>query len=138
MGDIRLRWDPFIRRQHLLDGAVAPAKGIRTLTVHRLGFRMISEYVSYQHPTNVGMKMIQGPWFFSRLGGGWRFSAVEGHPNQTLAVWRYNFSCRPSWLAPIAERIGTIILQRDIDRRIAGYLRGCTDPVVLEAAEPGS
>ena len=132
-GDIRLRWDPFIRRQHFLDGVTAPAKGVRTLTVHRLGFRMISEYVSYQHPTNVGMKMVAGPWFFSRLGGGWRFSPVEGHPDQTLAVWRYNFSCRPRWLAPIAERIGALILQRDIDRRIAGYRRGCADPVVLEA-----
>ena len=47
IGETRLRWDPFIRRQHLLDGAARPGKGVRTCTVHRLGFRMISEYVSY-------------------------------------------------------------------------------------------
>ena len=136
-GETRLRWDPFIRRQRLLDGATVPAKGVRTLTVHRLGFRMVSEYVSYNPPSNVGMKMLTGSWFFEKLGGGWRFSPVEGAPWSALAVWRYNFSCRPAWLAPLAERIGSVVLQRDIDRRIAGFARGCADPAVLAAiAQP--
>jgi hypothetical protein len=83
------------------------------------------------------MKMTRGSWFFERLGGGWRFSPAEdesgdGRP-ATLAVWRYNFACRPRWLAPLAERIGGAILQRDIDRRIRGFARGCEDPVVLAA-----
>lgn len=133
-GKTRMRWDPFIRSQKLLDGATVPAKGVRTLTVHRLGFRMVSEYVSYNPPTNVGMKMLTGSWFFERLGGGWRFSPVPDSPESTLAVWRYNFACKPKWLAPLAERIGAIILQRDIDKRIAGFARGCADPVVVDAA----
>ncbi|MFG6475242.1 SRPBCC family protein [Microbacterium sp. P06] len=132
-GDARLRWDPFIRRQHLLGGASVPAKGVRTFTVQRFGLRMESEYVSYNPPSNVGMKMTKGSWFFERLGGGWRFSAVPGEENQTLAIWRYNFSCKPKWLAPLAERIGAVILQRDIDRRIRGFARGCEDPMVLAA-----
>lgn len=132
-GDIRLRWDPFIRRQRYLDGATAAAKGVKTLTIHRLGLRMVSEYVSFNPPTNVGMKMLTGPWFFSRLGGGWRFDAVDDDPGSTIAVWKYNFACRPAWLAPIAERIGGWMLQRDIDRRIAGFARGCADRVVLAA-----
>ena len=119
---------------HIRDGATVPAKGVRTLTVHRLGFRMVSEYVSYNPPTNVGMKMLTGSWFFERLGGGWRFSPVPESPESTRAVWRYNFACKPKWLAPLAERIGAIILQRDIDKRIAGFSRGCADPVVVEAA----
>ena len=131
-GEARLRWDPFIRRQRFVDGATAPGTGVRTLTVHRLGFRMISEYVSYRPPSNVGMKMVTGPWFFAKLGGGWRFS--DAGDGRTLAVWRYNFGCRPRWLAPIAERIGALVLRRDIDRRIQGFARGCADPVVLEAA----
>ena len=136
-GQTRLRWDPFIRRQRLLDGAIVPAKGVRTLTVHRLGFRMVSEYVSYNPPSNVGMKMLTGSWFFEKLGGGWRFSPVEGDEGSALAVWRYNFSCRPAWLAPLAERIGSIVLQRDIDQRIAGFARGCSDPLVIAAvAQP--
>lgn len=132
-GDVRKRWDPFIRSQRFLDGAAEPAKGVRTLTVHRAGFRMVSEYVSYQPPTNVGMRMVEGSWFFAKMGGGWRFTPVEGHPDRTLAVWRYNFGCRPRWLAPLADRIGSVVLRREIKRRIAHYARGCSDPVVLAA-----
>lgn len=133
-GEVRKRWDPFIRRQHLI-GAERPAKGVRTYTVQRFGLAMESEYVSYNPPSNVGMRMTKGSWFFARMGGGWRFRPVDGDPSRTLAVWRYNFTCRPAWLAPLAERIGAAILQRDIDRRIAGFARGCEDPVVLAEAE---
>ena len=131
-GGTRLRWDPFIRRQHFLDGASSPGKGVRTLTRHRSGLRMVSEYVSYRPPTSVGMKMVEGPWFFAVLAAGWRFAPLPD--GGTRATWRYSFTCRPSWLAPLAERIGRVILQRDIERRIAGFARGCADPAVLAAA----
>ena len=99
-GEIRLRWDRFIRRQGFQGGAT------------------------------VGMKMITGPWFFEKMGGGWRF---EPDGAGTRAVWRYNFTCRPAWLAPIAEWIGVRVLQREIDRRVAGFAAGCADPIVLAA-----
>lgn len=130
-GEVRLRWDPFIRRQRFLDGATVPAKGVRTLTLHRSGLRMVSEYVSYKLPTNVGMKMVEGPWFFAVMAGGWRVAPLPD--GGTRAVWRYSFTCRPAWLAPVAERIGRVVLQRDVDRRIAGFARGCADPQVLAA-----
>ena len=131
-GAVRLRWDPFIDEQHFLDGAVTPAKGVRTRTRHRSRLTMVSEYVSFNPPTNVGMKMIEGPWFFASFATGWRFAPEPG--GRCRATWRYSFSCRPAWLAPLAERIGAIVLKRDIDRRIAGFARGCADPVVVAAA----
>ncbi|NNH71106.1 SRPBCC family protein [Nocardia uniformis] len=132
-GEVRYRWDPFIREQHFTDGVTRPGKGVRTFTRSRHGFTMISEYVSYQPPTNAGMKMIEGPWFFEMLAGGWRF-VPAGEPGHTLATWRYNFRCRPAWLRPIADRIGIRVLGYDIRRRIAGFAAGCADPVVLDAA----
>jgi hypothetical protein len=132
-GESRMLWDTFIRRQRFLDGATTPATGVRTLTVHRLGFRMVSEYVSYRPPTSVGMKMLTGSWFFERLAGGWRFDPDRADPARTIATWKYNFACRPRWLAPVAEWIGRRVLQRDIDRRIAGFAQGCSDPRVLAA-----
>ncbi|MGV0634557.1 SRPBCC family protein [Mycolicibacillus trivialis] len=130
-GETRLRWDPFISKQWFVDGATAPAKGVRTHTRHWSGLTMISEYVSFNPPTNVGIKVIKGPWFFSTFGSGWRFNpAGDGG---TVATWRYSFTCRPAWLAPLAERIGRWWLGRDIDKRIAGFARGCADPVVLAA-----
>ena len=136
-GDIRLRWDPFIRRQRFLDGALRPDKGVRTLTIHRLGFRMVSEYVSFRPPSNVGMRMTEGSWFFERLAGGWRFDERVSETGEvsTHAIWRYNFTCRPKLIAPVAERIGAIVLGRDIRKRIDGFARGCADPVVLAAAQ---
>lgn len=130
-GAVRLRWDPFIRQQRFLDSATAPDKGVRTLTRHRSGLSMISTYVSYNPPRNVGMAMERGPWFFAKLAGGWRFEPED--TDRTRARWRYNFSCRPRWLAPLAERIGTVVLGRDIERRISGFARGCADEVVLGA-----
>lgn len=130
-GETRLRWDPFIKHQRFLDGAAEPGKGVRTLTRHRSGLRMVSEYVSFRPPSHTGIRMVSGPWFFSVFAAGWRFAPTpEG---ATQATWRYNFRCRPGWLASVLERIGTRVLGRDIERRIAGFARGCADPEVLAA-----
>lgn len=136
-GEIRRQWDPFIRRQYLID-AVRSAKGVRTFTRTRLGPAMISEYAAFRPPTTVGITMISGPWFFARFGGGWRFTpesrdGVAG----TRTVWRYTFSIRPSWLAPLGDRIGMWLLGREIRARIAAFARACVDPVVLDAVRAG-
>lgn len=129
-GNIRLRWDPFIRQQGFLDVATLPGKDVRTLTKARIGLSMISRYVSYQPPTNVGMTMEKGPWFFDQFGAGWRFKP-EG--DGTRAIWKYTFSVRPRWLRFIAEPIGSWMLGREIRARIAAFARACEDPFVLDA-----
>lgn len=127
-GSFRLRWDPFISSQGFLDGALHPGKGVRTRTRSRMGLVMVSEYVSYAPPRNVGMTMVSGPWFFENFGGGWRFTADDGG---TKAVWKYTFSCRPAALAPVMERIGTWLLGREIERRIGAFARACEDEALL-------
>lgn len=127
-GEFRLRWDPFIASQRFLDGAVSAGKGVRTRTRSRLGLLMVSQYVSYAPPRNVGMTMVQGPWFFSTFGGGWRFTEADGG---TLAVWKYTFSCRPAFLRPLAERLGSWLLGREIERRIGAFARACEDPALV-------
>ena len=134
-GAIRLRWDPFIRHQHLMDGAERPGKGVRTLTRSRHGFSMVSRYVSYVPGRNVGMTMESGPWFFAVFGGGWRFTPSG---DKTLAVWKYNFSVRPQLLQPIAHPLGRWLLGRDIRRRIEAFAKACQDPVVLRAVSGSS
>ncbi|GAB3853006.1 hypothetical protein GCM10028801_04910 [Nocardioides maradonensis] len=136
-GELRLRWDPFIRSQQLLD-ADAPGKGVRVLTRARVGPRMVSQYVAYRPPTSVGMTMLEGPWFFASFGGGWRFTAeTRDGVAGTRAVWKYTFRTRPRWLSPVADRIGTWLLGREIRARIAAWARACEDPVVLAAVTPG-
>lgn len=129
-GATRLRWDPFIKSQHLMDGAARPGKGVRTFTRSRHGLSMVSRYVSYVPGSNVGMTMESGPWFFSVFGGGWRFTAYEG---RTRAVWKYNFTVRPRLLQPLGHPLGSWLLGRDILRRIEAFAAACEDPVVLAA-----
>ncbi len=129
-GELRLSWDPFIRRQYFLDGATAPGKGVRTRTVARLGPAMTSEYVSYRPPTSVGMTMVDGPWFFERFGGGWRF---EPRPGGTRAVWKYTFTVRPAWLRGVADPFGRWLLGREIRRRIDAFAAACADREILAA-----
>jgi hypothetical protein len=131
-GEVRLRWDPFIHAQRHLDGATEAAKGVRTETRSRHRLRMVSEYVSFSPPDRVGMRMVEGPWFFERFGGGWLFEPLDD--GRTRATWRYTFTIRPSWLAPLADPIGRWVLGRDIRRRIAAFADGCRDEVVLAAA----
>lgn len=130
-GAQRLRWDRFIRSERLLDGAVQQGRGVRTWTRHRWGTSMISECVSFHPPTHTGMRMVKGPWFFARFAGGWRFNPAPR--GGTEAIWRYNFSCRPAWLAPAAEWIGKRVLQREIEARLAGFAAGCADESLVAA-----
>jgi len=127
-GTFRLKWDPFISAQGFLDAADGAGKGVRTRTRSRLGLVMVSEYVSYAPPRNVGMTMVSGPWFFENFGGGWRFTADDGG---TRAVWKYTFSCRPAVLRPLMERIGTWLPGREIERRIEAFARACEDEALV-------
>ncbi|SEQ59483.1 SRPBCC family protein [Microlunatus flavus] len=137
-GAVRLRWDPFIREQHLLD-ADAPGKDVRTLTRSSVGpgrgLRMVSRYVSYRPPTSVGMTMEEGPWFFASFGGGWRFEAqTRAGVAGTLATWKYTYAVRPRLLRGVAEPLGQRLLGREIRARIEAFRTACGDPVVLAAA----
>ncbi|NYE95654.1 hypothetical protein FHU41_001904 [Psychromicrobium silvestre] len=127
-GEFRLRWDPFIHSQRFEAGALAAGKGVRTRTRSRLGLLMMSEYVSYAPPKNVGMTMVKGPWFFEQFGGGWRFAE---HDDGTRAVWKYTFSCRPGWLRWLAHPLGSWLLGREIERRIGAFAAACENPEIL-------
>jgi ribosome-associated toxin RatA of RatAB toxin-antitoxin module len=131
-GELRYRWDPFVREQRLLDGATAAAKGVRTWTRSRHRLTMVSEYVTFRPPTHVGMRMVSGPWFFRTFSGGWNF-APAGDGTSTEATWRYNFTVRPAWLAPVADRIGGWILGHDIRRRLDAFAAACADPAIVAA-----
>lgn len=140
-GEIRYRWDPFVYKQRLLDGADRAGKGVRTWTRSRHRLVMVSEYVTFRPPHHVGMRMVQGPWFFKSFSGGWNFSPASAEGDQggeggTVATWRYNFTSRPRWLAPIADRVGVWLLGRDIRRRLDAFARACADPDILAALAP--
>jgi hypothetical protein len=131
-GELRYRWDPFVREQRLLDGATAAGKGVRTWTRSRHRLTMVSEYVTFRPPGHVGMRMVRGPWFVRSFSGGWNVTPVDAGA-ATEATWRYHFTIRPVWLAPVADRLGVWLLGRDIRRRLAAFAGACADRDVVAA-----
>ena len=132
-GELRYRWDPFVHHQELLNGELRAGAGVQTLTRSKHRLTMVTEYQSFRPPAHVGMKMVRGPWFFQSFSGGWNFAATT--PTETAVIWRYNFVVKPKWLRPIADRIGTYLLQRDIDRRLAAFAKACTDASIIDQVE---
>jgi hypothetical protein len=129
-GDLRYRWDPFVKEQRLLDGAQAAAAGVRTWTRSRHRLEMVSQYVAFRPPRHVGMRMLSGPWFFESFSGGWNFLPTDGG---TEVTWRYNFTIRPRWLGPVANPIGVWLLGGDIRKRLAAFAQACEDPDIVSA-----
>jgi Polyketide cyclase / dehydrase and lipid transport len=133
-GELRYRWDPFVHHQELLKGAVRAGTGVQTLTRSKHRLTMVSEYQSFRPPTHVGMKMVRGPWFFQSFSGGWNFSATT--PTETAVVWRSNFVVKPAFLRPNSHRLGIKLLQHDIDRRLAAFVKACDDQSIMREIEP--
>lgn len=96
---------------------------------------MVSEYVTFRPPDHVGMRMVSGPWFFESFSGGWHFR--ERTDGSTEARWRYNFTCRPRWIRPIAHRLGRRLLGRDIERRLEAFRLACQDPSIVSEVRGG-
>lgn len=132
-GEVRFAWDPFVKDQHLLHGATRPDKGVQTFTKSKHGLKMVTEYTSFNPPKQVGMKLVKGPPFFVSFGGGWSFVSVDD--NNTRATWRYTFKVKPAVLAPIADRIGEVLLGRDIEARLKRFAEGCLDPDLVARAK---
>lgn len=113
---LRLRWDPFLREQRFRHGADRPAVGVRVWVKARNGLTMEVEYVTFQAPEYVAMKMLHGPSFFERFAGSWRFK-VSG-PTETTVTFRYAFSTRYPLIRPLLDAIIKGVFLRDIRARL--------------------
>jgi hypothetical protein len=74
-GELRYRWDPFVREQRLLDGAGAAGKGVRTWTRSRHRLTMVSEYVTYRPRDRRGTRRLTCA--FGPVGVGLRCGSRE-------------------------------------------------------------
>src|SRR4029079_8486839 len=57
----RLDWDPFLKDARLVNGAQAAGIGVRAWCVAKSGLGMETEYVSFNPPKTVAVKMTKGP-----------------------------------------------------------------------------
>lgn len=120
--DLRLRWDPFLRSLQLLDGAPEPAVGARTRVHARNGLRMTVEFVVFDRPRTVAVRMVRPSTFFREFAGSWRFRPLAD--DRTAATFRYTFRARPRALAWLIEPIARRVLLRDVRARLRGLKHG--------------
>lgn len=121
---LRHEWDPFTGEMAFQDGATETRPGTRVAFKSRHGLRMEVVFVTVQPPKVVAMKMLQGPWFFTRFAGSWNFRERDG---STEVTFRYAFHTRPSSLAWILVPI----FAREIRARLAGMRRAAESTDIL-------
>jgi Polyketide cyclase / dehydrase and lipid transport len=127
----RLDWDVFLRSATLLDDAKEAAVGVRALCVDRNGAAMETEYITFNPPRAVAIKMTRGPWFLASFAGSWRFEEIA--PGRTRVGFCYSLVARPRWLSWLMNPILARVFARDTRRRLhalkeAVEHRGPLDP----------
>lgn len=126
---VRLEWDPFLSELRFLDGATAPAPGVRVWVRARNGLSMTVEYVTVNSPERVAINLVRGPVFFESFAGTWIFQpAGEG---RTRVVFRYGFRTRWRWLRPVLDRAVSAVFRRDIAARVRALKRAAEDTDLL-------
>jgi len=121
----RLTWDPFLREAVLLQGASAPAVGVRAWCVARFGIGMETEYVSFNPPRVVAVKMTRGPRLLESFAGTWEFDPMgEG---KTKVTFRYHLRARPRFLAWLLEPLARFWFARETRLRVLALQRKLKD-----------
>lgn len=88
----RLKWDTFLKKADLIEGATKADKGIKAYCVAKNGIGMVTEYVTYNRPRVTAIKMTNGPFMFKSFLGFWTFKETPN--NKTEVIFLYSFSLR--------------------------------------------
>ena len=88
----RLRWDTFLKRAELMDGATRAGKGVNVYCVAKNGLGMVTTYVSFSPPKATAIKMTRGPWMFRAFAGSWTFKEITA--DQTEVIFLYSCGLR--------------------------------------------
>lgn len=88
----RLKWDTFLKRADLIDGALTAEKGVKAYCVAKNGLGMVTEYVTFNRPRVTAIKMTEGPFIFKSFLGSWTFKEISA--DSTEVIFLYSFTLR--------------------------------------------
>jgi ribosome-associated toxin RatA of RatAB toxin-antitoxin module len=88
--DRRLSWDTFLMQADLVDGATAPAKGVKAWCVAKNGLGMETEYITFNPPKATAVKMTKGPFLFKKFLGSWNFKEVNEYTTEVIFLYSYD------------------------------------------------
>lgn len=120
----RLEWDPFLREARVLDGADRAGLGVKVRCTARngfAGFSMDTVYVSFERPRVAAVKMMSGPLILQSFAASLGQAEIE--PGITRVTYRFNFSTRPRWLRPVADRLAAALFLRETRQRLVALKR---------------
>jgi hypothetical protein len=117
----RLDWDPFLKEARLVGGALEAGVGARAWCVATSGLGMETEYVSFNPPKTVAVKMTKGPAILSSFAGSWRFQELS--PGYTRVIFRYHLTAAPRWLSFLLDPIMRLVFTHDVAKRLASLKR---------------
>lgn len=112
----RLKWDTFLKRADLIDGATVADKGVKSYCVAKNGLGMVTEYVTFNRPKVTAIKMTKGPFMFKSFLGSWTFKELA--KSKTEVIFLYSFSLRFPFnilKSFIKKNLQTNVKQRLID-----------------------
>lgn len=119
----RLAWDPFLREARLID-ATASGIGVRAWCVDQRGRGMETEYVSFDRPRRVAVRMTKGPWIFRKFAGAWIYEAVED--GITRVTFKYHVEARLG-LGRLGDAVLARVFAREMDDRLRALARAVAD-----------
>jgi ribosome-associated toxin RatA of RatAB toxin-antitoxin module len=126
--DRRLKWDPFLREARLLD-ATAAGLCVRAWCVDQRGRGMETEYVSFDRPHRVAVKMTRGPWIFRKFAGAWIYEPVE--EGLTRVTFKYHVEARVRF-GRLGDAVLTRVFAREMDARLGALARAVeADPTLV-------
>jgi|GEM_PF-4030346 len=105
----RKTWDPFIARLKHRDELSVP---IHLRTMVRL--KMKCEYLKYDKPKCVKIKMVEGPGFLKEFIGTWRFIYLDAERTAVIYTYAYELDPGRAWMKTIVEGY----FQWDMKRRL--------------------
>lgn len=88
----RLKWDGFLKRAELIEGATVAGKGAKAYCVAKNGLGMVTEYITFNRPKVTAVKMTKGPFMFKSFLGSWTFRAID--KNNTEITFLYSYQLR--------------------------------------------
>ena len=112
----RLKWDTFLKKADLIDGATKAHKGVKAYCVAKNGIGMVTEYVTFNRPKVTAIKMTKGPFMFKSFLASWTFKKLSS--DKTEVVFLYSFLLRfPFSIATnfIKKNLQTNVKQRLIE-----------------------
>lgn len=112
----RLKWDTFLKRADLIEGAKIADKGVKAYCVAKSGLGMETEYITFNRPKVTAIKMTKGPFMFKSFLGSWTFKKLSN--KKTEVIFLYSFQLRfpfTFFKTQIKEKLKKNVTKRLID-----------------------